>query len=141
MVTPFILDCSVTVAWFFKDEHDDSIMNLLISTKTLGAVVPALWNLEIRNALLYSERKGRLTSIETTDCFTRLANLPISVEPSPSDLILDDILKIARHYKLTVYDAAYLELALRRKLPLASKNEELRHAAGKAGLDILPKLL
>jgi predicted nucleic acid-binding protein len=91
-----------------------------------GAVVPALWWFEVRNTLIVGERRGRLDAIQTTEILAQIEALPISRDREPDS---EAVLALARAHRLTVYDAAYLELALRADLPLATLDRQLAAAA------------
>lgn len=134
----FVLDASVAVAWCFEDESSaftEGILDLL----SLGAegLVPAIWPLEVGNALLIAERRKRISVAQGTALLGRIAQLPISVEAIGADRAFGEILAVARQHKLTEYDAAYMELALRSALPLATLDEDLRRAARLVGLTLL----
>jgi predicted nucleic acid-binding protein len=131
--TAFILDGSVTLAWFFEDESDayaDAVQDSL--TKAV-AIVPALWHLEVANALLVGERRKRTTAAKVTHFLTLLSALPITVDDETAARAWSDTLALARAHSLSAYDAAYLELALRQGLPLATLDEPLREALRAVG--------
>jgi len=133
-----VLDASLTLAWFFADEttpYTEAVFDLLLSNSE--ALVPAIWPFEVANAFLIGERRKRLTLNEVTGFLQRLAGLPISVEQARIDRAFGQVLSIARHEQLTEYDAAYLELALRESLPLASLDQRLQRAAQHAGIPLL----
>lgn len=128
----FVLDCSVTLPWFFADEADgyaDGILHLLASEE---ATAPAVWPLEVVNGLVGAERRGRLTSDDVSSALAMLGELEIAVEQETPALTA--VLAVAREYRLTAYDAAYLELAMRRNLPLATNDRDLAAAAKLAGV-------
>jgi len=132
------LDASVAVAWCFQDEataFTEGMLDLLARGTT--ALVPALWPLELSNALLSAERKKRLTVAQSTTFLQRVAGLPISIDATPLAPSCNQILSVARLHELTTYDAAYLELALRNNLPLATLDEALRRSAKTAGVRLL----
>ena len=131
--TAFILDGSVTLAWFFEDETDayaDAVQDSLTSAV---AVVPQLWHLEVANALLVGERRQRTTEAKITHFLTLLSALPIQVDKETAARAWSDTLALARAHDLSAYDAAYLELALRQGLPLATLDEPLRDALRAVG--------
>jgi predicted nucleic acid-binding protein len=133
-----VLDASVTLAWCIPDEDAtdaDAILELLTGQAT--AVVPAIWPFEVANAMLAAERSNRLSSAQTIAALQRIADLPISVEPVSSGRLFDQVLSVARSQGLTEYDAAYLELALRENLPLATFDDRLRAAARKSGVALV----
>lgn len=130
----FVLDCSVTLAWFFEDETDpyaDAVRDALARE---AAVVPALWRLEVANAPLMGERRKRTTEAKVQRFLTLLQALPITMDDEAMVRAWSDVLGLARTHELTTYDAAYLEVAQRRGLSLASLDEELKAAAAKAGV-------
>jgi predicted nucleic acid-binding protein len=130
----FVLDCSVTLAWCFPDEkatYPDSVLDALADTT---AWVPSLWHLEVANALLSGERRQRATEADTVNWLRLLRALPISIDDETVNRARADILHLARARNLSSYDAAYLELALRRGLPLATLDGELLAAAKAAGV-------
>ena len=123
---PFVLDASVSACWAFEDEDfaiADVAMDLLNED---SAFVPILWEWEIRNTLIVNERRGRKLESETTNFLARLARFPIVIDRSSDE---SAVLTLARRHRLTVYDAAYLELARRRREPLATLDKKLAAAA------------
>jgi predicted nucleic acid-binding protein len=132
----FVLDASVTLAWFFEDETDAYAERVEDSLERATAVVPTLWHLEVTNALLVGERRGRTTELKTTQFVHLLSALPIATDEQPETESRDGVLSLARRHGLSAYDAAYLELALRRGLPLATLDRCLREAAEAAGVSL-----
>jgi len=122
---PFVLDASVAVCRLFDDEDHPHARHSLDRIRGDEARVPSLWWFEVRNTLLVNERRGRLTEADTTAFLAALSRLAISVERTPGD----DVLVLARRRNLTVDDAAYLELARRTDLPLATPDRRLAVAA------------
>lgn len=98
------------------------------------ALVPAIWPLEVANVLLVGERKGRITPAGSKAFLASLAALPIVVDPIDSTRAFDAIVALGRRYKLSSYDASYLELALRHDLPLVTLDDGLRRAARAADI-------
>ncbi len=134
----FVLDASVTLAWCFADEstaYTEGVLDLL-ATGT-EAATPAIWPFEVANALLMAERRKRITITQVTSMLQRIASLPISIEPIAVDRAFGQVLAAARHQKLTEYDAAYLELAMREGLPLSTLDEQLKQAARSAGVSLV----
>jgi predicted nucleic acid-binding protein len=138
-VKRFVLDASVTLAWFLDRPtapYADHIRQLLL--RGSRAVVPSLWPLEIANGFITAERRGVLTSSDTVEA---LENLDIvvaqAIEHSPDPVSTRRALRTAREFRLTAYDAVYLETALRQDLPLATLDRQLVAAASKAGVEIL----
>jgi predicted nucleic acid-binding protein len=132
----FVLDCSVALAWCFPDEHAPYPQSVLDSLATTAAAVPSLWFLEVANALLVSERRGRCTTADITTWLGFLGTLPIHTDPETTARAWSDALQLARTYALSVYDASYLELAVRRGLPLAALDGKLKNAATAAGVTL-----
>jgi len=133
----FVVDASVSAAWFLPDEANSSTEAALQATATLDVWVPALWLLEIGNLLLRAQRRKRITADKRRELALAASALRIKVDrESVAITTLDEI--AARH-GLSAYDAAYLELALRRGLPLATQDDALSAAMAKAGV-ALPTL-
>ena len=133
----FVLDCSVVMAWCFEDEADayaDSVLNRLSESE---AVVPCIWPLEVANVLLVAERRKRLTEAASFQFAGLLAELPITIDYESSDRALSEILFLGRQQGLSSYDTAYLELAMREGIPLATRDNRLRKVSGKCGVKIV----
>jgi predicted nucleic acid-binding protein len=130
----FVLDASVALAWCFEDEASVEAIEVLERLKEGTAVVPALWFLEVGNALLNAERRGRLTPTESTTFLELLRQLPIRVEEISPRQFWEEILVLARAYHLSTYDAAYLTIAMRTGLPLATLDRSSRQAAAACGI-------
>jgi predicted nucleic acid-binding protein len=130
----FVLDCSLTVAWFFEDEMNRYAQAVEDSLSKASAVVPGLWPLEVANALLVGERRSRATEANVTTFLRLLAALPIALDDDTASRAWPHSLHLARSHRLSVYDAAYLELALRQGLPLATLDDRLAAAATAAGV-------
>lgn len=133
----FVVDCSVAVTWCFADEASPAADALLDRMQEAGAVVPALWHLEIGNVLLQAERRGRLTAADQAARVALLRRLPLETDAETTSRALGEILLLARAQRLTTYDAAYLELAARRGLPLATRDRALQAAAEQLGVALL----
>ncbi len=133
----FVIDCSVAMAWCFEDEATDFTDDLLERLDVEGAVVPSLWPLEVANVLTISERRGRTNQARITKFLQLLGDLPITIDPKTEEKALNDILSLARANGLTSYDAAYLELALREGLSLATLDQALMRAARRLGVIVL----
>jgi predicted nucleic acid-binding protein len=122
------------MAWSFEDEtnaYADAVLDQLATTR---AIVPALWPLEVANALLMGERRRRATEADTLKWIGILAGLPIAIDGETNVHAWSDTLNLARRHNLSAYDAAYLELAMRRGLPLATLDEQLKVAARAVGV-------
>ncbi len=130
----FVLDCSVSMAWCFDDEatpYTDGVRDSLADKR---AVVPSVWPLEAANATIMGERRKRLDEARSRRFFVLLEALPIVVDDDTANRAFNDIVHLARTYRLSAYDAAYLELAIRRGLPLACNDGKLKTAAVAAGV-------
>ncbi len=134
----FVLDCSITVAWLFEDESTPQTDELLDRLKDSGALVPALWRLELGNVLARAERRKRIAAVEIAGYLDLLDRSPIVTDTETEGRAFREILTLARNEGLTTYDAAYLELAARRRLPLATLDKELIRAAHRVQVGTLP---
>ena len=134
---PFVLDTSVAMVWGFEDEDTEYASRTLELLADDAAVVPAIWPLEVANAILMSERRGRLSAADTIRFLELLDGLPITVEDVALGYALGVVLEVGRTRGLTSYDAAYLELAMRRGLTLATLDGCLAAAAGEAGVPLV----
>jgi predicted nucleic acid-binding protein len=130
----FVLDCSLTMAWFFEDESDPYAEAVEDSLSTASALVPALWPLEVGNALLVGERRKRTTEAKVTTFLGLLKSLPIVIDDETALRAWQECLHLARAHNISVYDASYLELTLRAGLPLASLDARLKAAATAVGV-------
>lgn len=133
-----VIDASVAISWIFADEQTTLSMNLLQQVSMTGAVVPSLWPLEIANALQNGIKRKRMDAAYRDSTIQRLLLLPIEIDPDTNDYAWTTTLRLADAHQITVYDASYLELALRRNLPLATRDQELAAAATSAGVVLLP---
>ncbi len=125
------------MSWCFEDETDeyaDSVLDLLSDAE---AVAPSIWSLEIANVLLVAERRKRLSEADSTQFLKLLGELPITVDHGSSDRALSDVLFIGRQQRLSSYDAAYLELAMREGIPLATRDEGLQKACKRCGVKLV----
>jgi predicted nucleic acid-binding protein len=130
----FVLDASVTVCWGLEDE-DDAVADLALQRLELeSAYVPSVWWFEVRNVLLINERRKRIAERDTVTFCRALSAMKIEVDHS---FVEEAILALARVHRLTVYDASYLELALRRALPLATLDRQLQAAARRVGVPLI----
>ncbi len=130
----FVLDCSVTMAWYFKDEANVYANTVRKSLTGASALVPTSWPLEVANILALGERRQRSTAAEASKWLRYLQMLPIHIDEETPARAWSDILHVARSYDLSAYDAAYLELAIRLGLPLASLDDKLKATAASAGV-------
>ena len=125
----FVLDCSVAVAWLFEDEATPETDALLDRLAGDVALAPLHWRLEVGNVLAQAERRGRITPAQVATSVAFIAGLPIDIDVETDGRALREVLALARAAGLTSYDAAYLELALRRGVPLATQDKALARAA------------
>ena len=132
-----VLDNSVSLAWCFENEQTAAKMALLDRVAEEGAVVPQLWPLEALNVLLIAERRGRIDSTRRQRLVGFLRDLPISVDEDTTRQAWVGIADLAQAHGLTMYDASYLELAVRLALPLATDDAALVAAAERAGVTLL----
>ena len=128
----FVVDASITAAWFLPDEATDVTENALHSTATLDVWVPGLWLLEMANLLLGAQRRKRITAEKRRELAVAVSALRIKVDREPVSVATID--ELAARHALTAYDAAYLELAIRRGLPLATQDRALSAAMESAGV-------
>lgn len=125
----FVLDSSVPLAWIYADETTDTVRHVFELLRQHGAWVPGLWRLEVANVLQMGRRRGRHDAAFRDAAFADLTHLPIQVDAETDLQAWGATIELAERQRLTIYDAAYLELAVRRKLPLATLDEDLRRAA------------
>jgi predicted nucleic acid-binding protein len=123
---PFVLDASIAACWVFQDEDHPRADLALARIRTEEAIVPSLWWFEVRNILVVNERRKRIAESDTAGFLRGLSRLPIRVDRSPDESV---VLRLARTHRLSVYDASYLELALREAVPLATLDADLAAAA------------
>jgi predicted nucleic acid-binding protein len=136
-VTGFVLDASVTMAWCFEAQSDDYCRAILDALDENRAMAPDIWILEILNSLIVAERQRRLRSEQSEVFLQTLWRLPIDVESVAARTPWgSEVLRLARANGLSSYDAAYLELANRKSLPLATRDGALRRAANRSGVQL-----
>ena len=132
-----VLDVSLSCAWCFADEASPAAWAVLERLQAAVAHVPALWVWETGNVLVQAERRGRISPAAIRTFLGLLESLPISIDQPTTTSAWHDTLALARNHRLTSYDAAYLELAMRRSLPLASRDLALQAAAQSEGVLLL----
>lgn len=137
MSAAFVLDCSIAMAWLFHDEATPKTAALLNRLVTETALVPSWWFIEITNVLALAERKGRITPAQSDAFVANLGKLGIERDDEAPDRAFAHLLVLCRTHGLTSYDAIYLDLAVRRSLPLATLDQDLRRTGEKLGLRIL----
>lgn len=132
----FVLDCSVTMSWFFEEESENSAYadKVLERLKVEDALVPRLWHLEVLTVLLVSERRCRVTPTDSDRFLEYLSLLPITTDPMPVTIQDREVLGLARKYQLSSYDTAYLALAVGEALKIATQDRGLAAAAKALGV-------
>src|ERR1700744_4699692 len=131
---PFVLDASITMSWCFADESTPYTRSVLASLLDTYAEVPSLWTFEVANVLAVNEKKQRITSAIADEFMQTRAVLDIRVEQAAPPMDGNALLPLVRRYGLTAYDAAYLELAKRKNMPLATLDKDLIAAAPQEGV-------
>jgi predicted nucleic acid-binding protein len=127
----FVLDASVTACWAFDDEDHPDASLAFERMRTEEGVVPCLWWFEVRNILVANERRRRIAEADTASFLLNLSRLRLRADQSPGE---DAVLRLARAHRLSVYGAAYLELAQREGIALATLDADLRKAAASEGV-------
>ena len=135
-MTPVVIDASVALAWCFPDEASSYADAVLLALGGKTPIVPAIWGLELTNAILVGQRAKRLGQREVDIFTTLLRNLPLIQDVQPITECVASILPLARRYNLSAYDAAYLELSIRRGAALATLDRNLHNAARRARVPI-----
>ena len=133
----FVLDSSVTLAWVYSEETSPAVTRVLQLLSSDGAWVPSLWRLEVANILEMGVRRRRHDAAFRDTTLADLALLPIALDPETATHAWGATLRLAERHRLTLYDAAYLELSHRRSLPLATLDAELRTAAKNENIALL----
>jgi predicted nucleic acid-binding protein len=131
-----VIDASVALAWCFPDEASDYADSVLVALEDRTAMVPAIWSVEITNALLVGERRKRIRQPEVRRFVDLLKGLRILEDGQPFADTVSNILPLAREYELSAYDAAYLDVAVRHGAPLATLDAALQKANRAAGIKI-----
>lgn len=132
----FVLDCSITMAWCFEDESNDYTDSILDNLKEKTAVVPTIWPLEVANVLRLSKKNKRISEAQSASFIDELLTLPIVVDSSTTSRAMHSIFALANQSDLTIYDSAYLELAIREKIPLLTLDKGLIKAAKKMNVPL-----
>jgi len=128
----FVLDASVTMAWALPDEQNEYAARVLRFLQTSAAAAPQMWMFEVAHTIAVSERRARMRERDTTDFLQELKLLRIAVEDTTPTL--ERLVLAGRAYDTSVYDAAYLDLAMRRGLPVATSDGLMRSAAERKGI-------
>jgi len=136
-LSELVLDASVALAWCFEDETTPATQKVLQILAVEAASVPAIWPVEVANVLALAERRRRITPAESAEFIGRLEGLAIEVDSGTLSRAFTRILDLAREERLTAYDAAYLELAMRLGVPLATTDGPLSAAAMRLGVTVV----
>lgn len=130
----FVLDASIVITWAMRDEDHPLADLAFLEIQSGSVIVPGIWWYEIRNVLVLNERRNRISPDDSNRFLLALEQLSIDVDLPPSGT---EVVDLSRKYKLSVYDAAYLALAMRERVPLATLDKALQAAAQAAGVPLL----
>ena len=131
-----VIDASVALAWCFPDEASDYADSVLLAVENQTVIVPAIWAVEITNALLVGERCKRIRQPEVRRFVDLMNGLSVVEDGQPFSDTVSNVLPLAREYDLSAYDAAYLDVAVRHEIPLATLDSGLQKACTTAGINI-----
>jgi len=131
-----VIDASVALAWCFPDEASDYADSVLLAVENQTVFVPAIWAVEIANALLVGERRKRIRQSEVRSFIDLIKDLRVIEDGQPFADTVSNVLPLAREYDLSAYDAAYLDVAVRHEIPLATFDRALQRACILAGIKI-----
>ena len=132
-----MVDASISFSWVRRTQLTETANRLLADAEEGAAVhVPSVWPLELANGLLMGVRRRLITDVERRSAIALISELNVSIDTDAPDLAWTTIYNLALAYSLSIYDAAYLELAMRKQLPLASRDGDLRRAAAQAGVEV-----
>ncbi len=129
-----IVDASVAVAWWISQETSETTDRILIAAARTGILVPAIWWLEVTNTMVLAERRGRLNPEDWSKFERMLSSFSVTTDRLNPERIVTNVARLSQQYGLTVYDASYLELAIRRGAQLATLDKALIAAATRAGV-------
>ena len=133
----FVVDNSVVMAWCFQDETSQYADAILGSLEVFKAIVPSIWPLEVGNVLLVAERRKRLSEADSARFIALLTELPITIEQESPERMMREILALAREHQISSYDASYLDLAMRKGVPIATLDDGLIKAAERSQVPIM----
>jgi len=133
----FVLDTSVALAWCFRDEQTPAVMMVLDRLVDGGGMAPLLWPLEVMNGLFSAERRRRISKAERISFGSFLRDLPVTLDLDTAERVWEATTDLAEQFGLTIYDATYLELCVRRRLPLATLDRALRNGAEAMKIELL----
>lgn len=139
MKPSYVVDCSIAMAWCFADESTEATAELLDRLVDEAALVPGWWYVEVTNVIALAEKHNRITADATAEFLALIESLEIEIDTEAPTRAFHYLLPLCRNHRLTSYDAIYLDLAVRRNLPLATLDESLRQAAEKVGVTLLGK--
>lgn len=134
----FVLDCSVAISWYFADEKTERTDKLRDQLVDEVIIVPLLWSMEVCNVLAVACRRGRITGEEALKLLDDLKYLPDEVDNETEAMVWQYSFQLAQQHNLSVYDAVYLELAIRKKCPLATLDGRLKEACFAADVKVIP---
>jgi len=132
-----VIDASATLAWCFEDERNAKALRIAALVRDGGALVPGIWPLEVANILWQAERRKRITAEFRHATLADLSLLGVAIDPDTAANAWSTTLRMCERHGLTSYDAAYVELAVRSRLPLATYDSEMRLAAVAEGIDLV----
>ena len=130
----FVIDNSVVMAWCFVEEESEYADAVLASLESAEAIVPAIWPLELGNVVVVAERRKRLSEADSVRFLALINDLPIKVIQEPPERMTKEIVALAREHHLSTYDASYLDLAMRKGLPIATQDAGLKKTAQKCSV-------
>ncbi|MFQ5487342.1 MAG: type II toxin-antitoxin system VapC family toxin [Gammaproteobacteria bacterium] len=133
----FVLDASVTMAWLFEDESSQHTEIILERLNDEQALAPELWLYEVANVLIMGERRQRLTEAQSRRFIELLLALPIEIVPNDKSTLWSSLISLAREQGISAYDAAYLDTAMRKGIPLATQDKALKKAAQRTGVAVI----
>ena len=136
MLPSFVIDASVILSWYNPDEQNDYTKNILFCMKKERAITPCLCYYEVNNVLRMLEKKEKVSSLNVDKAIVSIDKLQIIRDSAPTGFTMPLVLRLSREYGLTIYNACYLELAVRLNLPIASLDNELVKAAKAAGIEL-----
>lgn len=139
MKAGFVIESSIVMAWCFQDKATLATNRLLERMVTEAAAVPAWWSLEITDMLALAERKKRITAAQIAQFIALIESFDLEVDDQAPGRAFAQLLPLCRSHELSSYDAAYLDLAMRLQLPLATLDDDLRAAAKALGIEVLGK--
>ena len=132
-----MIDASMAVALIMPDEDAPEALAVATELAKSRAAAPSLWRLEVANTLIVAERRKRITALQRAKGLANLGQLPVEVDEQTSNYAWTRITDLAIELNITAYDASYIELAIRKALPISTLDRDMRRAAKKAGIDLL----